>query len=475
MDNPVNKAKKIYFVGIKGVAMATLALWAKQAGKMVSGSDVEEEFPTDETLKKAGIRVYNGFDKAHIKTSRPDMVIYTGAHGGNDNIEVGQAVSDGIPAYPHGQALGLVMEGKRQVSVAGSHGKTTTAAMIATIFSGAGWDPSYAVGCGTIGGLGFPGHCGGGDIFVAEADEYVTDPGKDLTPRFLWQNPDVVAVTNIDFDHPDVYKDLKAVQEAFLLLQNQQKGSGITIVNADDRASRVLLQGPHVVTYGESPDAQYRISHVGFGEGRTFFTLTHRLVTVGEFSLKVPGRHNALNAAAASVLCQEMGVSWDEIRRGLLAFEGTKRRFEKIAEGAGIVYYDDYAHHPREIEATVQAARVWYPGRRIVCVFEPHTFSRTKALLDAFARALTKADIAIVADIYASAREHDSLGITAQTLVGRAVGCGANASYGGTPQAIGEQLRTILRPGDVVLFMGAGNIYVWGRDVVRMLGRGKTP
>ncbi|MBI3342632.1 UDP-N-acetylmuramate:L-alanyl-gamma-D-glutamyl-meso-diaminopimelate ligase, partial [Candidatus Gottesmanbacteria bacterium] len=217
--NKLQQSKRIYFVGIKGVAMAALAIWAKESGKLVAGSDVGEEFPTDEELKKAEIPVHEGFDEAHLAAFKPDLVIYTGAHGGRDNLQVQEAIKRGVASVPHGKALGMVMEGKRQISVAGSHGKTTTSAMIATILTEAKLDPSYAIGCGSIKGLGAAGHAGKGEWFVAEADEYVTDPGHDRTPRFLWQKPEVLVVTNIDYDHPDVYQDLSAVQQAFVALQ----------------------------------------------------------------------------------------------------------------------------------------------------------------------------------------------------------------------------------------------------------------
>jgi len=200
----ITKAKNIHFVGIKGIAMASLAVWAKEAGKLITGTDIEEHFPSDEVLSKAGISVDVGFDEKHIDTHKPDLVIYTGAHGGRDNEEVIEAQKRNIPVLPHGKALGQVMEGKRQITVAGSHGKTTVTAMIAMILAKAGLDPSYAIGSGMISGLGLPGHFGRGEWFVAEGDEYVTDPGHDQTPRFLWQKPEILVITNIDLDHPDV-------------------------------------------------------------------------------------------------------------------------------------------------------------------------------------------------------------------------------------------------------------------------------
>ncbi|MCX6792289.1 MAG: UDP-N-acetylmuramate--L-alanine ligase, partial [Candidatus Gottesmanbacteria bacterium] len=412
MNIDFKKIKRVHFVGIKGVAMAALAVWAKEAGYRVTGSDTSEEFPTDEVFGLAKISVL-GFDSKNITNIHPDLVIYTGAHGGRDNDEVVEATALGMPTLPHGKALGLVMDGKKQVSVAGSHGKTTTTAMIATILTVAGLDPSYAIGCGEIRGLGLPGHKGKKDIFVAEADEYVTDPNHDTTPRFLWQHPDILVVTNVDFDHPDVYDSLADVQDAFIKLQRQSK---LIIVNADDPASKVLMNKT-VISYGFSPKAEFRVTNVRFGEERTFFALDQNGMKLLEFTLKVPGKHNALNAAAAAIACKNLGVSWERIKEGLAKFGGTKRRFERIGVIGGTTVIDDYAHHPKEIMATLAAAREWYPHKRIITVFQPHTYSRTKALMSEFSHAFTNAHRVILTDIYSSARETDTLGISGKTLV----------------------------------------------------------
>ncbi len=432
MTRGFSKIKRIYFVGIKGVAMASLAIWAQESGKVVAGSDVGEEFPTDEELKKSGIDVHEGFDEVHLLAFKPDLVIYTGAHGGRDNPQVVEAMKREISSLPHGKALGLAMEGKRQISVSGSHGKTTTSAMIATILTEATLDPSYAIGCGSIRGLGAAGHTGKGDWFVAEADEYVTDPGHDLTPRFLWQKPEVLVVTNIDYDHPDAYPDLAAVQKAFIKLQQQQQSLRITIINADDPASSVLSGGEYVVSFGRS-------------------------TSLPGLALQVPGEHNVLNAAAAATACKAVGIGWETIKRGLERFGGTKRRLEKLGEVGGAIIYDDYAHHPKEIEATIAAVRGQYPGRRVIVVFQPHTYSRTKVLLQGFCTALSKADVAIVTDIYASAREQETEQGLAEQLV-------QPDRFTPTEKEVAQALQRIITPGDVVVFMGAGNIYLWGRS-----------
>jgi UDP-N-acetylmuramate--alanine ligase len=341
--------------------------------------------------------------------------------------------------------------------------------MIATVLTNAGLDPSYAIGCGDIRGLGLPGHHGDSNLFVAEADEYVTDPNHDATPRFLWQKPDILVVTNIDYDHPDAYASLADVQDAFIKLQRQQKGMKITIVNADDPASKVLMK-KDVISYGFSATAEFQVTHVGFGEERTFFTLFQRGMKLIDFTLKVPGKHNALNATAAAIACKQLGLSWEQIAKGLLTFGGTKRRFEFVgnppAGGGDIRVYDDYAHHPTEIKAQLAAVREWFPRRRIIAVFQPHTYSRTKALMSEFANAFTVAQEVILTDIYSSARETDMLGITGKTLVEETAKHHTNVLYAPDFSHVNKLLRQHMQPDDIILFMGAGNIYTWGKQFV---------
>jgi UDP-N-acetylmuramate--alanine ligase len=465
-----SKIKKLYFVGIKGIAMTALAIWAKERGISVTGSDVPEEFPSDEMLRKAGISVLSGFSEKHI-TRDIDLVIYTGAHNGVENVEVEKAINLGVRVFPHGKALGLAMKGHKQISVAGSHGKTTTAAMIATIF----YNPSYAIGCGEIRGLGLPGHYNKyGAYFVAEADEYMTDPTHDKTPRFLWQNPHILVVTNIDYDHPDAYGSLEEVQQAFLTLQKQ---SSYCVVNIDDPASKPLLEvkhRPRPITYGESENADFRISSIDYAPGETTFHLVHHDEILGEFAIHVPGKHNVFNATAAIVAYMRSDIrgitgGWsnaEHARQRLAVFGGVKRRFEKIAETDGISFYDDYAHHPKEIQATINAARAWYPKHRIITVFQPHTYSRTKALLADFGKAFGGADIAVITDIYSSAREHNTLGINGTTLVSEIKKHHNFVVYAPDQAHVQSFLRSTCQKGDIVIFMGAGNIYQWGKEIV---------
>ncbi len=458
------KYKHIHFVGIKGVAMTALALYFKDQGITVTGSDVEGVFPTQHVLDKARISISIGFSAVTIeKQKNLDLVIYTGAHGGKDNVEVVTAVKRRIPVMSHGQALGMVMEGKRQISVAGSHGKTTTSSMLACIFTQAFIDPSYAIGCGTILGLGNPGHNGSGNVFIAEADEYMTDPGHDTKPRFLWQHPELLVVTNIDYDHPDVYANLEEVQQAFLTLQKQMTGRKTTIVNHDDVPSKVLCQkGIHTVTYGYSPGSEYQITHVSFEEGRTFFTVCVRGTTIGEFILVVPGKHNILNALAALVAACEFGLSLEVIKKGLMQFQGAKRRLELLYTNKDIRIYDDYAHHPHEIIASLDALRSWYPKNRVITIFQPHTYSRTASLLSEFAKSFSKSDIVCIADIYASARETVRTDIHSAKLVEEIAKNHTNVQYVKNLSGALSYLKIYLSPGDIIVCMGAGDIYEWG-------------
>ena len=467
-----SRLKRIHFVGIKGVAMTALAIYCKEKGIVVTGSDVEEEFPTKESLEKAGIVPLSGFSKEHILSfEKPDLVIFTGAHGGKDNIEVGVARDMGIEVMPHGRALGYFMDGSVQISVAGSHGKTTTTAMIATILSGAGRDPSYTVGCGDVRDLGLPGHFGKGSEFVSEADEYSTDPTHDSTPRFLWQHPDVMVVTNIDYDHPDAYSNLEEVQAAFLLLQNQQKGVRVTVVNADDEKSTVLFNQTNstVVSYGFSEKADYRPHNVRMKEGETSFSCQLRGTDIGSFSLSIPGRFNIANACGAIAATHALNVPWEDIRKGLQAFQGTKRRFEFIGKGDGIKVYDDYAHHPHEIEATLEGVRGWYPTSRIITIFQPHTFSRTKALLTEFSVCFKNSDIILIPDIYASAREYEDLGMTSEVLVEAIAQHQKDVFSVKDLSGTLSYLKTNRQDGDIILCMGAGDIYGWGRKIITMI------
>jgi len=440
--------------------MTALALYAKELGISVSGSDVIGDFPTEDAITQGSIFVHNEFSGDNIP-KKTDLLIYTGAHGGRDNPEVSHALNNGVAVISHGEALGLAMKGKRQISVAGCHGKTTTSAWIAYLLSKAGADPSWAIGAGMILPDILPGHAGKGGGFVAEADEYVTDPSHDKTPRFLWQEPEIALITNIDYDHPDVYASLADVMDAFRIFSQKAR---VVVVNNDDDASMQLVSSASfgdVVTYGCSNDAFFRISSVSFSSGRTHIGMTMGGSDIGTFEISVAGRHNTLNFAASLATCLRFGMNIEDVRKYSSGFIGTKRRCQIITTTDSFMIIDDYAHHPKEIQATLEAIHSWYPNRRIIAVFQPHTFSRTKALLSEFSSSFYYASTVVIGDIYSSARETDTLGVSAGDLVTRLVTNGKDARYGGSYEGTSKILRSIMKKDDIIVYMGAGDIYTW--------------
>lgn len=473
----LTEIKLIYFVGIKGVAMTALAVYTKERGILATGSDVEEEFPTDEILRQVDIQVLPGFSAHNLQDQKPDLVIFTGAHGGRDNPEVVEAMRLNIPVLTAGQALGEFMSEKKQISIAGCHGKTTTTAILATILTSAGLDPSYAIGCGEIfelglpaGRQGLPGHFGKGEYFVAEADEYVTDPGHDATPRFMWQNPESLIVTNVDYDHPDAYPSLTAVQDAYRKFRQKVKESGQVIINSDDVNSELLdLDSPKAIKVGVTNNSDYQITDIKFASQTTTFQLFFQGKAVGEFQLKIPGIHNVGNAALAIVLAHGLGLDWETIKTGLAKYLGSKRRFELVGEVNEITIYDDYAHHPAEIKATLIGAREWFPDRRIIAIFQPHTFSRTRALLLEFIESLGVSDLAIITDIYGSAREvagsADQPDLLARAAIDK---LGKKVKYAQSLPEVKQYIKSEAKPGDVIIFMGAGSIYHWSREILKL-------
>ncbi len=462
------KQKKVHFVGIKGVGMTALAIIAKQAGFVVSGSDIAQEFITDETLKKADIEPFVSFSKDHI-TSDIDLVIATGAHGGYDNVEVKTAKEKHVPVFMQGQAVGEFMKGELfgrsyiGISVTGTHGKTTTTAMIATMLANAGKDPSYIIGTSNVPSLGHPGHFGKGEHFVAEADEYATEPVYDKTPKFLWQHPKIAVFTNIEHDHPDLYPTIDDVREAFLQFANSLSKDATLIACGDDPQIQKLIKNysGKVITYGKGKENDYVLSNVQSNNGKTLFSVFHKESHVGDFLLNISGEHNALNALSAIVVGSFIGLSKEEITKGLLAFSGSKRRFEYVGKlGTGALLYDDYAHHPTEIKKTLEAFRDAFPDKKIVCIFQPHTYSRTKSLFNEFSQSFKAADVVVLVDIYPSLREVPDPMVSSEKLAGAVRAVWQDVVYKKTLSDVTEYLtQQNFKEDTVVITMGAGDIY----------------
>lgn len=478
----LKKIKKIYFVGIKGVGMAALAVLAKERGFLISGVDTADKFPTDALLKKHRITFHVGFQASHPQnffgeTAVEDcLVVVTGAHHGLRNVEAVEAAKNGFKVVTHGEALGLFMAGKKGIAVAGNHGKTTTAALLAHILFKTGFDPSFVVGGGVIASLKTSAHAGKGEYFVAEADEYASDIVNNPIPRFLYQNPEITIITNIDFDHPDFFASLEEVKTVYWRFASKLPANGLLVSSADDTNSRGLFAnlGVRKLTFGLSPAADFRIEKISFRSGETLFQAQFQGVSVGEFSLKIPGEHNVRNAAAAFLVANYLGLSWQNIATAAASFSGVKRRFEFIGRQNGINLYDDYGHHPAEIIATLKGARGFFPKARLTVLFQPHTFSRTKALFLDFARCFAGADNVIITDIYGSAREKLDPAVSSALLVAEISKQHPSVYYLKSQNDLGALLKRLkendhLQAGDIFLTLGAGDIYQWGKTVLANL------
>jgi UDP-N-acetylmuramate--alanine ligase len=459
--------KNIHFVGVKGVGMTPLALIAKEAGMVVTGSDVGDEFITDPILQSAGIIPFIGFDPSHIAT--PDLVVTTGAHGGFDNIEVQTAKSRNIPVLTQGEAVGEFMRGEifdrhlTGVSVAGSHGKTTTTAMIATILQSTGKDPSYVIGTSDLFPLGKPGHYGSGDTFIAEADEYATEPVHNKTAKFLWQHPHVAVFTNIELDHPDIYPDIEAVKSVFLQFANQLPQDGMLVTCGDSEEVSSLLEQytGNILTYGISEKNKYVVKNIDISIEGTNFDLYTDGELVVHLRVGVSGEHNALNATAAYLVAKKLGLTDSEVQAGLEAFKGTKRRLEYVGQlPTGAYLYDDYAHHPTEIKKTLQAIRSMFPKKRIICFFQPHTYSRTKKLFDQFITSFESVDSVGIVSIYPSAREAVDPSVSSELLVQATKNHHQDVHFFRDSEDVVQYLTSHQFTEDtVIITMGAGDIY----------------
>ena len=458
----------IHFVGIKGVGMTAVALLLKGAGFPITGSDTKEHFITDDVLKNAGIKPFDTFVENHVKQAK--LVITTGAHGGFANSEVVAAKANGIAVWTQGEAVGRLMDGTliangpyTGVSVSGTHGKTTTTAMIATVFSSLKLDPCYIIGTSSIPSLPGPGHFGKGEYFIAEADEYVADPQFDKTAKMLFQHPKIAVLTSIELDHPDVYKDIEAVIDVFASFVSALPSDGLLVANGDDENVRSVLSRAscQVRTYGFSPKNDFVITRVFVSGDQTFFWVKGMDTELGEFRINVAGEHNSLNALSCIIVGLEVGQDLSHIKTALSMFKGSKRRMEFIGKlRTGATLYDDYAHHPSEVVATLKAFRQMYPRGNIITVFQPHTYSRTKKLFDQFIHSFSDADRVILLDIFASSREEKSDDISTLHLLQAMSRTHKSVVYAKSIKEARELiLSEPLSDRDTFITMGAGDVY----------------
>jgi UDP-N-acetylmuramate--L-alanine ligase/UDP-N-acetylenolpyruvoylglucosamine reductase len=462
--------QNIHFIGIKGVGMSALAIVAKGLGYHVTGSDVAEEFITDEPLRSAGIVAHAGFAAEHVA---PDVeLIIAGAAYGDGNPEMAEAKARGLKVLTYSEMLGYLSSKKKLLAVAGTHGKTTTTSILSYLLYASGRQPSYVIGTGHVAGLPSHGLAGLGEYFVAEADDYKKAP-NDPTPKFLDLEPLIGIITSIEHDHPDMYPTLQDCIEAFYRFAIRVKPEGLLVVNGDDKNVHSVMQrlaDRTFVTFGFEAENQYRIEMDGaLHEGTQIFSLYHE-GKVTRYRSSLLGKHNVCNAAAAVIVALHSGMRSEEIQRFLPQVVGVERRYQTVGEKDGRLIIDDYAHHPTAVQLTLETARRQYPSRPLWCLFQPHTYSRTKALMKEFGQAFGSADVVIVTDIFGSARE--AIGdVTARDVVEEIGKHHRNVLY--VPmQKLQQFIERNLPEQAVVLTMGAGDIYKIGHEYVRQVAQG---
>ncbi|MEW6720468.1 MAG: UDP-N-acetylmuramate--L-alanine ligase [Thermodesulfobacteriota bacterium] len=450
------KGLPIHFVGIGGIGMSGIAELLLNLGYRVSGSDLRRSETTDR-LAGLGATIRLGHAAENVPPDGHVVVISSAVRP--DNAEVLEAQRRKIPVIPRAEMLAELMRMKYGIAIAGTHGKTTTTSMVATVLATAGWDPTAVVG-GKLNSLGSNAKLGQGEFLVAEADE--------SDGSFLRLSPTVAVVTNIDPEHLDYYSGIGQIKETFLNFINKVPFYGFAVLCIDHPNVQELL--PSVaktfVTYGFSRHADYRAEGLSCDGMSTRFGVSVRGESLGEMALRVPGRHNASNALAAVAVAAELGIGPDAIRQGLLDYDGVARRFQVRGEAGGVTVVDDYAHHPAEIRATLAAARDVWPDRRIVVGFQPHRYSRTRALFKEFLSAFHEADILLLFDVYPAGEEPVEEASAERLCEAIREHGHKGARYAGKAVEAGESVRSLLRPGDIFLTMGAGDVWRLGESVV---------
>ncbi|HYA17981.1 MAG TPA: UDP-N-acetylmuramate--L-alanine ligase [Bryobacteraceae bacterium] len=449
----------LHFVGIGGIGMSGIAEVLLNFGYTISGSDLRLS-PTTDRLTKLGATIYEGHKASNVGSAK---AIVVSSAVDESNPEVQEARRLQIPVIPRGELLAELMRLKYGIAVAGSHGKTTTTSMIATILSHAGMDPTVVVGGKAAAMGGSNARVGKSEFLVVESDE--------SDGSFLKLSPILAIVTNIDREHLDHYSDIATIRNAFTEFVNKVPFYGAAILCLDDENIQMMLPSVRrrTITYGHNTQADYQPASERSSGLENRFTLRGPEGDLGQFRLNIPGEHNVLNATAAIAAAIELRIPVDTIREGLRQFSGVARRFDIRGEVHGITVVDDYGHHPTEIRATLAAARSCRP-KKLHVLFQPHRYTRTLHLMDDFARAFHQADHVVVLDIYA-ASEKPIEGVTSEVLVDRMRQFGhRGAEYAGSnPEGIGKIVRGA-GPGDMILTLGAGSVSQLGEKILEALG-----
>lgn len=451
-----NKPEAIHFIGIGGISMSGLAEILIEEGFTVTGSDTNESDLTRH-LEAKGAKVAYG-QKAENITDEIDVVVYTAAvHP--DNPEFISATEKKLHILTRAELLGQMMKNyENAIAVSGTHGKTTTTSMITEILLSADTDPTISVG-GILNSISGNIRVGGPDLFVTEACEY--------TNSFLSFYPTTEVILNIEADHLDFFKDLKEIRQSFRLFAEKLPENGLLVINKDIEHMEDIIEGLpcKVITFGKDQESRYQAENISYDElARASYDLLVDGKVIDRVTLGVSGEHNVYNSLAAAAVCFELGISLEMIQKGLKRFTGTNRRFEKKGEVSGVTIIDDYAHHPQEIRATLETAK-HYPHKKLWVVFQPHTYTRTRAFLDEFAESLSLADEVILADIYA-ARETDNLGISSKDIVERIEKKGVKVHYIPSFEEIETFILENCIHGDLLITMGAGDIVKVGENLL---------
>lgn len=452
-----NKPIHVHFIGIGGISMSGLAEILLKQKFTISGSDAQSS-PITEKLTSLGATIAIG-QRAENISSNIDLVVYTAAIR-EDNEEFQEVVKRNIPMLTRAQLLGEIMDNyKSSIAVSGTHGKTTTTSMLSHILLEANTDPTISVGgiLDRIDGNICVGHS---DVFLTEACEY--------TNSFLEFHPKYSIILNIEEDHMDFFKDLADIQHSFKQFASQTAKDGLLVLNSDIDCIPYITEDLDIkyVTFGLSENSTYRAENIVFDDfGNAHFDFSIEGVPSGHIDLSVKGEHNVYNALSAIAIAEAIGVSLTDIQTGLLSFGGTKRRFERKGEINGFTIIDDYAHHPTEIKATLRSAHT-YPHNEIWCIFQPHTYSRTKAFLDGFAEALSHSDHVILTDIYA-AREPDTGEVSSKDILDRLAPYQVDAYYIPAFEDIMDFVLKNCKKNDLLITMGAGNVVNIGEMLLK--------
>lgn len=454
------KIRKIHFVGIGGIGMSGIAEVLLNLGYQVSGSDLARS-ETTERLMSLGATVELGH---HADNLQDVDVVVTSTAVRQDNPEVVAAHKLMVPVIPRAEMLAELMRMKYGVAIAGTHGKTTTTSMVATVLSHGGIDPTAVIG-GRLDSLGSNAKLGQGKFLVAEADE--------SDGSFMKLSPTIAVVTNIDADHLDYYRDIDEIRDTFIDFINKVPFYGVSVLCLDDNNIQACI--PQVkkrfLTYGMTSQADFRATEIVHSGEKTSFDVFYKQDRLGRITLHMPGQHNVLNALAAVAVGMELDLPFTEIAAGLNEFGGVQRRFQIKYDRNEIMVVDDYGHHPVEIEATLLAARSGWK-KRIVAVFQPHRYSRTQALFEDFLTAFYRADKLVVMDVYA-ASEDPIPGVEAKDLCEGIAGHGhRDVTYIPDKEAVVSHLGEVVKAGDLVITLGAGNVWQVGEEFIRTLEEG---